>query len=158
MAKQHWLMKSEPDVFSIDDLAAAPGQTTMWEGVRNFQARNLLRDEIKRGDLVLYYHSNADPPAAVGTAEVVREAYPDPTQFDKRSKYFDDKATRTSPRWFAVDIKWASTFARPVPLDEIRNHPGLQDMVLLKRSRLSVQPVPPAAFNIINKLGGKATR
>lgn len=155
MARRFWLLKSEPEVFSIDSLARAPKQTTFWDGVRNYQARNLLRDEIKPGDGVLFYHSNANPPAAAGTATVVAAASPDPTQFDPKSDYFDAGSKPTDPRWFGIEIKFESAFARPVPLDELRDNPALADMVLLKRSRLSVQPVSSDEWKVITKLGGK---
>ncbi len=156
MAKRYWLMKSEPDVFSIDHLARAPGKTSFWDGVRNYQARNLLRDEMKVGDGVLFYHSSADPPAVAGTASVVGAGRPDPSQFDPASDYHDADSPRDTPRWFGVDICWESKFAREVPLDELRQTAGLEDMVLLQRSRLSVQPVTPEQWKIIVKLGGKA--
>jgi predicted RNA-binding protein with PUA-like domain len=156
MAKRYWLLKSEPDTFSIDDLAKAPGKTTFWDGVRNYQARNLLRDEIQPGDGVLFYHSSADPPAAAGTATVVHAGSPDPSQFEPTSDHYDPDSPREAPRWFGVDIRWESTFARPVPLDELRRTPGLSRMVLLQRSRLSVQPVASDEWKIIVKLGGKA--
>jgi predicted RNA-binding protein with PUA-like domain len=142
MARRYWLMKSEPAVFSIDDLRKAPRGTTFWDGVRNYQARNLLRDEIKTGDGVIFYHSSADPPAAAGTAQVVSEGAPDPTQFDPASDHHDPDAHPDDPRWYGVEIKFDSAFARPVPLDELRRTPALADMVLLRKgSRLSVQPV-----------------
>jgi len=150
---RYWLFKSEPESFSIDDLARAPKQTTFWNGVRNYQARNLLRDEIKVGDGVIFYHSNATPPAAVGLAEVVRAGYPDSTQFDPRSDYHDAAATPDAPRWFMVDIRFKGKFRRPLALDQLREVPGLQDMVLLQRSRLSVQPVTAAEWKIIVALG-----
>lgn len=154
MAARYWLFKSEPDVFSIDDLARAPKQTTFWNGVRNFQARNLLRDEIKTGDGVIFYHSSADPPGAAGLAEVSRGGYPDPTQFDARSEYHDPDAKADEPRWFMVDIRFAEKFARFVPLEELRANPALNDMVLLRRgSRLSVQPVSPAEWKAIVAMG-----
>jgi predicted RNA-binding protein with PUA-like domain len=154
MATRHWLFKSEPDVFSIDDLARAPKQTTFWNGVRNFQARNLLRDEIKVGDGVIFYHSSADPPGAAGLAEVTRAGYPDPTQFDSRSEYHDPDATPDAPRWFMVDIRFSEKFARFVPLDELRASAELKEMVLLRRgSRLSVQPVSPAEWKAIVTMG-----
>jgi predicted RNA-binding protein with PUA-like domain len=155
MPRRFWLMKSEPDVFSIDDLARAPGQTTCWDHVRNFQARNFLRDEIHVGDGVLFYHSNASPSAVAGTATVARAGYPDPSQFDGRSEYHDPAARPDAPRWYMVDVKYESTFARPLPLEELRATPGLEDMVLLRRGRLSVQPVTPAEWKIITKLGGR---
>lgn len=153
MPKRHWLMKSEPEVFSIDDLAAAKRGTTFWDGVRNYQARNLLRDEIQVEDLVLYYHSNAAPSAIVGTAVVVKPGSPDPTQFDPKSDHHDPASTRQDPRWFGVHIQFASKFSRPVTLDEVKAHPLLSEMVLAKRSRLSVQPVTKAEFDAIVKLG-----
>jgi predicted RNA-binding protein with PUA-like domain len=152
MAKRYWLLKSEPSVFSIDHLARAPRKTTFWDGVRNYQARNLLRDEIKVGDGVLFYHSSADPPAVAGTATVVGAGIPDPTQFDPASDHFDPDSPRDNPRWFGVEIRWESTFDRLVPLDELRATAGLKDMVLLQRSRLSVQPVTAAEWNAIVRL------
>jgi len=151
---RHWLMKSEPDVFSIDDLAKARNQTTGWDGVRNYQARNLLRDEIAVGDGVLFYHSSVDPPAVVGLARVVKAAYPDPTQFDSKSDYYDKDSKRDEPRWFSVDIAFDRKLPRPVTLPELRAEPALADMVLLRRgSRLSVQPVTPAEWKKILALG-----
>ena len=149
-------MKSEPEAFSIEDLARAPRKTAFWDGVRNYQARNLLRDDLKLDDGVLFYHSSADPTAAVGTAAVARQGYPDPTQFDPTSDHFDADSPRDNPRWYGVDIRWESTFSRPVTLEEMRATPGLKDMVLLQRSRLSVQPVTPEQWKIILKLGASA--
>jgi len=148
-------MKSEPEAFSIQDLKQAPKQTTFWDGVRNYQARNFLR-EIQVGDGVLFYHSNADPPAVVGTATAVREARPDPTQFDPEDGHHDPDSPEDAPRWFGVDIKLDTIFKRPVPLDELRGVPALANMVLLKRGRLSVQPVTPVEWRTIVKLGGSA--
>jgi predicted RNA-binding protein with PUA-like domain len=143
-------MKSEPDVFSIDDLAKAKNQTTGWDGVRNYQARNLLRDEIAVGDGVLFYHSSVDPPAVAGLARVVRAGYPDPTQFDPKSDYYDKDSPRDAPRWFSVDIAFDRRLARPVTLPELRDESALAEMVLLRRgSRLSVQPVTPAEWKRI---------
>jgi predicted RNA-binding protein with PUA-like domain len=153
---RYWLMKSEPGVFSIDDLAAAKNQTTRWDGVRNYQARNFLRHDVAVGDGVLFYHSSADPPAVAGTAKVVRAGYPDPTQFDPRDGHFDGDSPRDDPRWFAVDIKFESKFARPVALPELRAAAALKDMVLLRRgSRLSIQPVTPAEWKQILKMGAR---
>jgi predicted RNA-binding protein with PUA-like domain len=147
-------MKSEPDVFGLADLARSPAQTTRWDGVRNYQARNLLRDEIRVGDRVLFYHSRADPPAVVGTARVVCAGYPDPTQFDRRSKYHDPASLPEAPRWYAVDIRLEEEFSRPVTLPELRRIPGLEQMVLLRKgSRLSVQPVRPEEWKIVLRLG-----
>lgn len=152
---RYWLMKSEPSTFSIDDLARAKDETTRWDGVRNFQARNLLRDEIAVGDGVLFYHSSADPPAVVGTARVVRAGYPDPTQFDPKGDHYDADSARDEPRWYAVDIRFERKLARPVPLAELRAARALADMVLLRRgSRLSVQPVTAAEWKEILKMGG----
>ncbi len=153
---RHWLMKSEPDVFSIDDLARAKKQTTGWDGVRNYQARNLLRDEIAAGDGVLYYHSSVDPPAVVGLARVVKAGYPDPTQFDPKSDYHDPDSQPDAPRWFSVDIAFDRKLPRPVTLPELRADPALGDMVLLRRgSRLSVQPVTAAEWKRIVALGDR---
>jgi len=155
-AKQYWLMKSEPDAYSIDDLANDKNKTTCWDGVRNYQARNLMRDEMKKGDLVLYYHSNAKPPGVAGVAKVVQESYPDHTQFDKESKYFDPKATLEVPRWFMVDIQLVKKFKTFLPLDELKTFKGLEGMVLLQKgSRLSVQPVTRKQYETILKLGSK---
>ncbi len=151
---RYWLMKSEPESFSIDDLARAKKQTTRWDGVRNYQARNLLRDEISVGDRVLFYHSNAAPPAVAGSARVVRAGYPDPTQFDPEDSHCDPGSPPDAPRWFAVDIAFEAKFARPVTLPEMRADPALGEMVLLRKgSRLSVQPVTPAEWKRIVKLG-----
>ena len=154
MPVRHWLMKSEPEVFSIDDLAKLKGQTTFWDGVRNYQARNLLRDDMKPGDLVLFYHSNAKPPAAAGVAEVVKAARPDPTQFDSKSGHFDPTAKESEPRWYGVDIKYRSKFKQVVSLEAIKAVPALSKMILINRSRLSVQPVTQEEFKTIVKLGG----
>jgi len=145
----HWLIKSEPDVFSIHDLARAPGRTTHWEGVRNYQARNFLR-AMKRGDRCLFYHSNAAPPGAAGVVEVVREAYPDPTAWNPKSDYHDPKASPENPIWSMVDVRLVTVFAREIPLDELRSVKALAGMELLRRgSRLSVQPVTAAEFRTI---------
>jgi predicted RNA-binding protein with PUA-like domain len=139
----YWLMKSEPSTFSIDDLARAPGRRTCWDGVRNYQARNFMR-AMKRGDRVLFYHSNAEPPAVAGIAEVVREAYPDHTAFDPKDPHYDPKSDAREPTWDMVDIRLVQKFKRMVPLDELHRVPTLKQMELLRRgSRLSVQPVRP---------------
>lgn len=148
----YWLMKSEPSTFSIDDLIRSPNQITCWDGVRNYQARNFMRS-MAVGDLVLFYHSNADPPAVVGIAEVVTTAYPDPTQFDKRDKHYDPESKPSEPRWDMVDIRHVRKFARVLTLDELRKESKLKGMVLLKMgSRLSVQPVTPLEWRHIGKL------
>ena len=142
--RQYWLMKSEPDVYSIDDLEE--DGRTHWDGVRNYQARNIMRDDMKKGDRVLYYHSNASPPGVVGVAEVVKEGYPDHTAQDPDSNYYDEKATEEDPRWFMVDIAFVRKLPRMVPLHEIKDEKALEDMVLVNRSRLSVQPVEEDEF------------
>jgi predicted RNA-binding protein with PUA-like domain len=153
MPMRYWLMKSEPSVFSIDDLAKLPQQTTSWDGVRNYQARNLLR-EAQVGDGVIFYHSSADPPAAVGTATIARAAYPDASQFDKKSGHYDADSSKDDPRWFVVDVKFDKKFPHAVPLAELRANPALDGMVLLKKgSRLSVQPVTPTEWKIVCKMG-----
>ena len=147
---QHWLLKTEPESFSIGDLARAPGRTTCWDGVRNYQARNFMRDQMKVGDRVLIYHSNADPPCVVGTAVVVRESYPDSSAWDPASPYFDAESKREAPRWFMVDVKLESVLPRPLPLDELRAMPKLTGMELLRKgSRLSVQPVRKSEYDAI---------
>ncbi len=146
----YWLVKSEPDVFSIDDLASAKKKTTHWDGVRNYQARNTLRDEMKLGDLVLFYHSNANPPGIAGIAKVVREGYPDHTAFDEDDPHYDPKSKRADPTWYMVDIQLVEKFAREISLPELREMPGLANMALLQRgSRLSVQAVSPQEFEAI---------
>ena len=153
-APRHWLVKSEPEVFSFDDLLAAPKRTTHWDGVRNYTARNFMRDGMKKGDLVLFHHSGAEPPAVVGIAEVVREAYPDHTQFDPKEDHFDPKADPESPTWMMVDVRAREAFRRPVPLAELKGDPRLAGLELLKRgSRLSVQPVSREHFEIVRELG-----
>jgi len=143
-----WLMKSEPDVFSILHLAAQ--HVAGWDGVRNYQARNFLR-MMRKGDRALFYHSNAHPPAIVGMIEIVQEAYPDSTQFDPASDHFDPASKREAPRWDQVDVKFLKVFGRELSLEEIRQIPQLQNMLLLKRPRLSIQPVTPEEWNFILK-------
>ena len=153
--RRYWLMKSEPTTFAIDDLAQAPGQRTCWDGVRNYQARNFLRT-MAVGDHILFYHSNADPPAVVGIAAVVRTAYPDSTQFDKKDKHYDPASKPTEPRWDMVDIKYVRTFSKPLTLDDLRKDPQLKGMVLLRKgSRLSVQPVTSGEWKHILHLAGR---
>jgi len=137
----HWLMKSEPDVFGIEHLAAAPDKTAAWWGVRNYQARNFMRDQMKLGDRAFFYHSSCAEPGIAGIVQVSRLAYPDETQFDRKGKYFDPKASRDIPRWFNVDVKLVKK-TRLVSLPELRSHPQLASMVILKRgNRLSITPV-----------------
>ncbi|HWN70643.1 MAG TPA: EVE domain-containing protein [Haliangium sp.] len=156
MAKRYWLMKSEPDVYSIDHLAR--DGVTPWEGVRNYQARNLLRDEIHVGDGVLFYHSSTQPPGVAGLAEAVHESYPDRTAFDPASPYFDPKSTRDAPRWFVVDVRFVERFPAVVPLSVLHETPGLEDMRVIKKGmRLSVQPVTPEEWDIVVALGRAAS-
>ncbi len=151
-----WLFKTEPQVFSFDDLVKSPRKTTGWGGVRNYQARNLLRDELKKGDRVLIYHSNAEPPCVVGEAEVVREGYPDPTQFDPRDEHYDAGASPDAPRWYQVDVKAVRKLPKPVTLAVIRETPALRKMALVQRGqRLSVQPVAPGEYAAILALAEK---
>ena len=148
-----WLMKSEPSEFSIDDLKASAKQTNMWDGVRNYQARNMIRDDIKKGDRVFFYHSNCDEPGVVGIMEVVKEAYPDPTAFDPDDKHFDPKSDPDAPRWFVVDLKFKRKLKRTISLAELKRHPELEEMRLLKRgNRLSVMPITPAEWDFILSL------
>ncbi len=156
MAKKYWLMKTEPTTYSIQDLAAEKKQTTYWDGVRNYQARNMMRDDIKLGDEVLIYHSNADPPTVAGTAAIVREGHPDHTSWDPKDKHFDPKSTQDAPRWFMVDIQLLEIFPRPISLPELREVKSLKEMELLRKgSRLSVQPVRKKEFDAIVKLARK---
>lgn len=149
MMAQYWLFKSEPTTFSIDDLITSSRQTTCWEGVRNYQARNFLKS-MKVGDLGFFYHSNADPPAIVGTIKVVKAAYPDSFAFDSRSRYFDLRSTPDSPRWFLVDVRFLEKFPQALFLDQLRAIKGLEKMELLRKgSRLSVQPVCPEEWRLV---------
>jgi len=153
--RRYWLVKSEPNAFSIEDLARAPKQTTCWDGVRNYQARNFMR-EMAVGDYVFFYHSNADPPAIVGIAEVVKVAYPDETQFDRESRHFDPASTREAPRWDMVDLKYRETFTTSLSLDRLRHESRLRGMVLLRKgSRRSVQPVTESEWAVILKFAGR---
>ncbi|MCB0744944.1 MAG: EVE domain-containing protein [Ignavibacteriae bacterium] len=155
MAKKYWLVKSEPTEFSIDDLAKSKNKTTYWDGVRNYQARNFMRDEMKLGDLVLYYHSNAEPNAVVGVCEIVKEGYPDFTAFDPDDKHFDPKSKKENPAWIMVDIKLIKKFKTPVTLTEMKSNSKLTEMRLVQRgNRLSVMPVNKKEFDEIIKMGG----
>jgi predicted RNA-binding protein with PUA-like domain len=149
---RHWLIKSEPSSFSWDDLWKLLNRTTSWEGVRNYQARNFLRD-MRIGDLAFFYHSSAEPNAIIGIAEIVREAYPDPTQFDAADSHHDPKSKREAPLWSTVDVRAREPLARPVTLAELRTAKGLEKMELLRKgSRLSVTPVSPAEWDVVRKL------
>ena len=153
--RRYWLFKSEPDVYSFDNLMADKKRRTHWEGVRNYQARNLLRDEIKKDDGVLFYHSNAKPMAIAGIAKVVREGYPDHTAFEEGTKYHDPKSDPEDPTWFMVDIEAVAPFPEPLTRDQLKEQESLVDMMLLQRgSRLSVQPVTAAEWRAILKLAG----
>ena len=150
---QYWLFKTEPTSYSIDDLAR--DKTTHWDGVRNYQARNMLRDEIQVGDRVFFYHSNANPPAIMGTAEVVKSGYADHTQFDPHNHHYDEKADPDDPTWFMVDIKFLQKFQKPVDREQLAGDESARNMaVLAKGSRLSIQPVTPAEWNAVHKLAG----
>ena len=146
---RYWLAKSEPEVFSWDDLLAAPQQTTFWDGIRNFAARNFLRDAMRLGDRVFFYHSNGEPPAIVGICEVVREGYPDATAFDPKHYGYDEGSTPDAPTWYMVDVRAVEALARPVTLPMIKSAQALAQMALLRVGRLSLSPVTPAEWNAI---------
>lgn len=151
-------MKSEPDAFSFEDLKARPKQTEPWDGVRNYQARNFMRDAMKVGDQVLFYHSNTNPPGVVGIAQVASEPYPDPTAFDKKSKYHDPKSDPKKPRWILVDVAFKADLKRLVSLDEMKTMPELSEMRVLQRgNRLSITPVTKEEFQAIKKAGLRKT-
>lgn len=154
-ARPAWLMKSEPDQFSFEDLKKRPGQTEPWNGVRNYQARNFMRDDMKVGDLVLFYHSNCAAPGVVGLATIASAPYPDATQFDAKSEYFDPKSTRENPRWVLVDVKWKAGFKRPVPLETLKTDKALDGLLAVRPgNRLSITPVTPEHTARILTLGG----
>ena len=149
----YWLMKSEPDAFSIEDLKNRPKKTEHWDGVRNYQTRNFMRDEMKKGDMVLFYHSSCKDVGVAGIAKVVKESYPDHTQFDPNSKYFDAKASEDNPRWFMVDVKWVKSFKKVIPLKLLKECQELKDMHLVQKgTRLSIQPVTKKEFEYITSL------
>lgn len=148
----HWLLKSEPTTFGIDDLAALPKKTTAWDGVRNYQARNMLRDSMKKGDLAFFYHSSCDVPAIAGIVSVVKSGYPDPTAFDVEHHHYDAESKVGDPRWYVVDVKLVRKFRRFITLDDLREHAGhaLAELILLRRgNRLSVMPVTATEWNFI---------
>lgn len=148
-----WLMKSEPDVYSFEMLKK--DSTTWWSGVRNYQARNFMMKDMKVGDFVLFYHSNATPPGIAGLAKVSKLAQPDPTQFDKKSEYFDPKATKERPNWFCVEVKFEKAFKNFISLETLRQTKSLSEMLVLKKGqRLSIQPVSEEHFQILKKMGG----
>ncbi len=151
---RYWLIKSEPEVFSIDDLSKA--KTTLWDGIRNYQARNFMTQDMKPGDQVLFYHSNAEPPGVAGLATVAGPAEPDPKQFDKKSEYFDAKSTKENPRWQCVTIGFLEKFPRLVALEELKDKAELKDMLVVKKGqRLSIQPVTKKEFDVVKKMSGE---
>lgn len=153
--RQYWLFKSEPDAFSIRDLAKAPRKTTFWDGVRNYQARNFLRDTVQVGDRVLFYHSNADPLEIAGTAEVVKPGYPDHTAFDPQDHHYDPKSNPDTPTWYMVDIKLLQIFPQSVTRQQLQDSASTAGMQVLKRGmRLSIQTVTPAEWQAVHKLAG----
>ncbi|MGY6274897.1 EVE domain-containing protein [Methylomonas sp. MgM2] len=150
---KYWLMKSEPDAFSIDDLQTRPQQTEHWDGVRNYQARNMMRDEMRIGDQIFFYHSNCKLPGIVGIAEVVKESYPDFTAFDPQDKHFDPKSNPEKPTWFMVDVRFVRKFARTITLQELKQKPELSDLALVRRgNRLSIMPVTERQWTLIREL------
>lgn len=152
-ARRYWLLKSEPDVFSIDDLKSQ--RKTAWEGVRNYTARNSMRDAMKVGDLAIFYHSSAEPSGAAGLARVCSAPYPDPTQFDRKSPYYDEGSSREAPRWILVDVQFVEKFAALVPLATLKADPALKEMLVVQRGqRLSVQPVAARHFARVLELAG----
>ena len=147
----HWLMKSEPDVYSIDDLKR--DGRAMWDSIRNYQARNMMRDDMRIGDEVFFYHSNCKEPAIVGISKVCSEPYPDPTQFDSESRYFDPKSSKDDPRWMLVDVEFVRIFGAPITLTELKARPDLEGMILTRRgNRLSIMPVSDAQWNVVLSL------
>jgi len=148
IAMAHWLMKSEPDVYSIDDLERDGRE--MWDSIRNYQARNMMRDDMRVGDEIFFYHSNCKEPAIAGISRVASEPYPDPTQFDPESRYFDPKSSKDEPRWILVDVEFVRKLEKPITLAEIKAHPGLDDMILTRRgNRLSIMPVGKEHWDLI---------
>lgn len=153
MAK-FWIFKTEPGTFSIDDFKKAPKSVEPWDGIRNYQVRNFIRDDMKKGDMVLIYHSSCKPPGVAGVAKIVKEAYPDHTAFDKKSKYYDPKSDHKNPRWLMVDLKFIKKFKNFIPLNDLKEHEKLEELVLLKRgNRLSIMPIEEDEFNYIRALG-----
>jgi predicted RNA-binding protein with PUA-like domain len=153
--RRYWLLKSEPDVFSFEDLQRTPKQTTCWDSVRNTAARNFMRDGMRVGDLAFYYHSNAEPSAIVGVCEVVSESYPDHTAFDPAHPYYDENSVRATPTWFMVDVRAVEALPRPVTLPDLKASTALRDMALIKVGRLSVVPVTSAEWHIILGMSSK---
>ena len=155
MPRQYWLLKSDAETFSFEDLLAAKKKTTAWDGVRNHQAKLYLRDQMAVGDGVLFYHSSADPPGVAGVARIARAGYPDPTQFDRRSDHYDPKARKPEPTWYQVDVQAVAAMERFVPIEVLRGRKELSKMLLLQRGqRLSVMPVTPEEWRVVLELGG----
>lgn len=153
---RYWLMKTEPTVFSFDDLRNKPDSTDHWEGVRNYQARNYMRDDMKKGDKVLFYHSNCEEPGVAGVAEITKEAYPDFFSWDQSSRYYDPKSTPEKSRWFMVDLTWKRTFMRTISLKEMKANTALKTMrVLQKGQRVSILPVTKEEYDIVYAMGMK---
>jgi predicted RNA-binding protein with PUA-like domain len=149
----YWLMKTEPEVYSIDDLMEEKNQTEHWDGVRNYQARNMMRDDMQKGDKVFFYHSNCKEPGIVGIAEIVKTGYPDFTAWDSSSKYYDPKSTPENPRWYMVDVKFVRKLKRTITLEELKQRKDLKDMPLVRKgNRLSVMPVGKAEWKLILSL------
>ena len=149
----YWLMKSEPDVFGIEDLVKRPKKTEPWDGVRNYQARNMMRDDMKKGDLAFFYHSNCKEPGITGIMKIVREGYPDHTAFDAKQKYFDPKSDPQNPRWYMVDVRHVRTLKRTITLTELKTHDELSELPLLRRgNRLSVMPISKTHWDFILSL------
>lgn len=149
----YWLIKSEPDVFGVDDLMQSPGKTDTWDGVRNYQARNMMRDDMKKGDLVFFYHSNCKEPGIAGIMKINREGYPDHTAFDPKEKYFDPKSDPANPRWYMVDVKHVRKLKRVITLTELKQYKQLADMPLVRRgNRLSIMPLTKKQWDFILKL------
>lgn len=153
---QYWLLKSEPDCFSIDDLSRRPKQTSPWDGVRNYQVRNMLRDEMKLGDLGFFYHSSCSPPGIAGIVTIVKTGYPDHTAWDIHSEHFDPKSTPEEPRWYMVDVKLVEKFQRLITLDEIKHNPALETMLINRKgNRLSITPVTATEWKAVLKMAQK---
>jgi len=156
-SRRHWLFKSEPSAFGIEHLAKAPGQTAPWDGVRNYQARNFLRDDVRVGDRVFFYHSREEPLGIFGTMEVVRRGYPDHTAFDPNSKYFDPTSQPETPRWYMVNVKLIRRFSEPLTREQLAANRATAGMLVLKRGmRLSIQPVTEAEWRAVHQLAGLA--
>jgi len=158
-AKRYWLLKTEPESYSIDDLANEKNQTTFWSGVRNYQARNFMRDDMQVGDEAFFYQSHAKPPAIVGTAKIVKEGYPDHTSWDKKDHHYDEKSTPDAPRWFMVDIQLTEMFEEPLGRDQLTGVKALAEMELMRKgSRLSVQPVKKGEWDAVLKLAKRSKK